>query len=345
MENEAGLYEILGIDRHAAHAEVRSAFRMRARELHPDSRTGDSSKFDSLLRAYSIISNSRKRRIYDSFGDFSLPILNEDRYDAYIDSHLPFSRRIAIFLCISGGAVLLNFFFYPHLVMAKVHGYIPLWIHTVLVAYFAWTAVAFFLLWFHTILEAGGTTIFRSTAISLTFSASSSILHFFYFDKFMGSTGLLFLVTAIEVARLLVVGYMFPPEDHVHLLHAYINRRSLARLAASLMVTSLVITKPVLALVPLCLYLPAKVFVGDIPMPSGIALSFIFCPYVLFLVLILRKAFVRLTLILLILGPVLVAGGIIPLAVIKRTRRRKHFSLERQPLPLPPFLPQPASGP
>ena len=64
-------YEVLGIDRGADDAEVKKAFRRRARELHPDVNAHDpeaEEKFKEVAEAYEVLSDSERRAVYDRFG-------------------------------------------------------------------------------------------------------------------------------------------------------------------------------------------------------------------------------------------------------------------------------------
>ncbi len=60
-------YEILGVDKKASQDEVKKAFRKLAQKHHPD-KGGDEAKFKEITEAYSILSDERKRREYDSYG-------------------------------------------------------------------------------------------------------------------------------------------------------------------------------------------------------------------------------------------------------------------------------------
>jgi hypothetical protein len=59
-------YAVLGVDRAATGDEIASAFRTRAKELHPDAGAADSTEeFSELVAAYDLLSNHRTRREYD----------------------------------------------------------------------------------------------------------------------------------------------------------------------------------------------------------------------------------------------------------------------------------------
>jgi DnaJ-class molecular chaperone len=64
-------YEILGVQRDANKAEVKTAFRRLARELHPDVNDHDpeaEEKFKAAAEAYEVLSDPERRRAYDSYG-------------------------------------------------------------------------------------------------------------------------------------------------------------------------------------------------------------------------------------------------------------------------------------
>ena len=59
-------YEILGIRPEATAAEIKRAYRNKAKLLHPDvSSKGDAKAFQQLVQAYEILSDQRQRNIFD----------------------------------------------------------------------------------------------------------------------------------------------------------------------------------------------------------------------------------------------------------------------------------------
>lgn len=60
-------YDILGVDKKATQDDVKKAFRKLAQKHHPD-KGGDEAKFKEITEAYSTLSDEKKRREYDSYG-------------------------------------------------------------------------------------------------------------------------------------------------------------------------------------------------------------------------------------------------------------------------------------
>jgi molecular chaperone DnaJ len=67
-------YEILGVKKSASAEDIRKAFRKLARKYHPDVNPGDKSaeeKFKSISEANEVLSDPKKRKIYDQVGFYS----------------------------------------------------------------------------------------------------------------------------------------------------------------------------------------------------------------------------------------------------------------------------------
>ncbi|MCK5356750.1 MAG: molecular chaperone DnaJ, partial [Elusimicrobiales bacterium] len=68
-------YRLLGVPRNANDAELKSSFRKQALKYHPDRNPGNEDaevKFKELNEAYSVLSDSKKRNIYDQYGEEGL---------------------------------------------------------------------------------------------------------------------------------------------------------------------------------------------------------------------------------------------------------------------------------
>src|SRR4051794_31828097 len=67
-------YEILGVKKSASVEDIRKAFRKLARKYHPDVNPGDKAseeKFKALSEANEVLSDPKKRKIYDQVGFYS----------------------------------------------------------------------------------------------------------------------------------------------------------------------------------------------------------------------------------------------------------------------------------
>ncbi|HVE14573.1 MAG TPA: molecular chaperone DnaJ [Elusimicrobiota bacterium] len=68
----ADYYQLLGVPRNATEAEIKSAFRKLALKYHPDRNRGNreaEDKFKEINSAYEVLSDPKKRRAYDQFGE------------------------------------------------------------------------------------------------------------------------------------------------------------------------------------------------------------------------------------------------------------------------------------
>jgi molecular chaperone DnaJ len=68
-------YDLLGVSRKATQKEIRAAYRKLARKYHPDLNPGDKSseeKFKQVQEAYDVLSDTKKRQMYDQYG-FEVP--------------------------------------------------------------------------------------------------------------------------------------------------------------------------------------------------------------------------------------------------------------------------------
>src|ERR1700732_7632 len=70
----ADYYKTLGVSREADADEIRKAYRKLARKYHPDLNPGDKAaeeRFKEVQEAYDILSEPKKRQMYDQYGFYS----------------------------------------------------------------------------------------------------------------------------------------------------------------------------------------------------------------------------------------------------------------------------------
>ncbi|MDU5613192.1 MAG: DnaJ domain-containing protein, partial [Slackia sp.] len=67
MAQTPDYYKTLGVARSATQDEIKKAFRKLARTHHPDA-GGDETRFKQINEAYEVLSDEKKRKVYDRYG-------------------------------------------------------------------------------------------------------------------------------------------------------------------------------------------------------------------------------------------------------------------------------------
>ena len=97
-------YEVLGVNKNATDAEIKTAFRKLSRKYHPDMQAGKSEsekknaevKFKECAEAYEVLSNKDKRANYDQFG-FNGPQMSQGNPFSGFDMGDFMSRHSSMF--------------------------------------------------------------------------------------------------------------------------------------------------------------------------------------------------------------------------------------------------------
>ena len=89
---EKDFYRVLGVDRTADENAIKKAYRRLALKYHPD-KAGSSveavDKFQSIQKAYEVLSDEKKRKIYDQYGEKGMMMLQSmNAYAPFVDPEM-----------------------------------------------------------------------------------------------------------------------------------------------------------------------------------------------------------------------------------------------------------------
>lgn len=95
-------YEVLGLNKNADAATIKKAYRKLAKKYHPDSNEGNASAaehFKEVNEAYDVLSDEKKRKLYDQFGHAALkkvPVIMETHREVLLAVALAEHRAILL---------------------------------------------------------------------------------------------------------------------------------------------------------------------------------------------------------------------------------------------------------
>jgi molecular chaperone DnaJ len=95
MAQAQDYYKTLGVERKATEDDIRKAYRRLARKYHPDLNPGDKAaedRFKQVQEAYDILSDAKKRSMFDQYGFYSAASISQNTSAAARNSS---SRRAA----------------------------------------------------------------------------------------------------------------------------------------------------------------------------------------------------------------------------------------------------------
>ena len=85
---ERDYYEVLGVNRNATNDELKKAYRKLALKYHPDKNQGDKTaeqRFKEAANAYDVLSDPKKREMYDLRGSAGLNDMGFHGFENSVD--------------------------------------------------------------------------------------------------------------------------------------------------------------------------------------------------------------------------------------------------------------------
>ena len=106
ISDKKDFYQVLGVPRNATPEEIKKAYRKLALKYHPDRNPGDADAeemFKEASEAYGVLSDQKKRTVYDQFGHDGLRGGSGGGYGGFTDIHDIFGSFSDIFEDLFGG--------------------------------------------------------------------------------------------------------------------------------------------------------------------------------------------------------------------------------------------------
>ena len=86
IAREVDHYAVLGVSTDATEKQLKTAYRMRSLQFHPDRKQGNTAAFQRISQAYEVLSDPDKRQAYDEGGDIKVKRGKRDEEDDSEDS-------------------------------------------------------------------------------------------------------------------------------------------------------------------------------------------------------------------------------------------------------------------
>ncbi|PBJ75356.1 chaperone DNAJ protein [Trypanosoma cruzi cruzi] len=104
MPPKRPLYEVLGVSQDAAEEEISRVYRRMALQYHPDRNPNGEAKFKDIANAYSVLSDSEKRRVYDATGVIPGGAAETDNEATTAERSAEMKERVQVFYATYAGS-------------------------------------------------------------------------------------------------------------------------------------------------------------------------------------------------------------------------------------------------
>ncbi|GKT24787.1 putative multi-domain containing protein, partial [Aduncisulcus paluster] len=107
MVAETKYYDVLGVSPSATSAEIKKAYRKLALKFHPDRNPSAADKFQEIAAAYEVLSDEKKRKLYDDYGEEG--VKSGAREESSRTEDVRYKLAIPLELMYTGGIKHVNF--------------------------------------------------------------------------------------------------------------------------------------------------------------------------------------------------------------------------------------------